>query len=138
MIVFHAACHDGRLWLWGETPAQTEIAGGKSERGGFMKPFKREHARHITSPTSNSNKRQVISPAKRVSKRRMKIDIPIIERKITSGRLSPVAFGQAAIIGVFAGTAVTSVVQGGLWASLTIWTLALLAIVYLIKSTDNK
>jgi SNF2 family DNA or RNA helicase len=30
MIIFHAAFHDGQLWLWGETPAQTEIAGGKS------------------------------------------------------------------------------------------------------------
>ena len=30
MIVFHAAFHDGQLWLWGETLAQPEIAGGKS------------------------------------------------------------------------------------------------------------
>ena len=30
MIIFHAAFHDGQLWLWGERPAQAEIAGGKS------------------------------------------------------------------------------------------------------------
>ena len=32
MIVFHAAFHDGQLWLWGETSAQTESAGGQSRK----------------------------------------------------------------------------------------------------------
>src|SRR5262245_37244328 len=32
MIIFHAAFHDGQLWLWGETRVQIEIAGDQTVR----------------------------------------------------------------------------------------------------------
>ena len=47
MIVFHAAFHDGQLWLWGETPAQPEIAGGKS---GSRSSAKAKSRREKSSP----------------------------------------------------------------------------------------
>ncbi|HEX5084721.1 MAG TPA: DEAD/DEAH box helicase [Blastocatellia bacterium] len=47
MIIFHAAFHDGQLWLWGETPAQAEIAGGKS---GGRSSAKAKSRREKSSP----------------------------------------------------------------------------------------
>ena len=52
MIIFHAAFHDGQLWLWGETPAQIEIAGGKS---GSRSSAKAKSWREKSSPYDAGN-----------------------------------------------------------------------------------